>query len=81
MFCRGVPNQAPVTYPTRVCVCVCAQDSLTAIAQLPEIAAIVYRQTFHDGVVAPYDSSLDYSANFNRMLGFEGEGVDELMRM
>ena len=22
--------------------------------------------------VAPYDSSLDYAANFNRMLGFEG---------
>merc|ERR1711935_1104517 len=40
-----------------------------------------YRQSFHDGVVAPYDSSLDYSANFSRMLGFEGEGIDELMRM
>jgi citrate synthase len=57
------------------------EDSLTCIARLPEIAAIIYRQLYHDGVVAPYDSSLDYSANFNRMLGFEGEGIDELMRM
>lgn len=42
------------------------EDSLTCIAQLPEIAAIIYRRSFHDGVVAPYDSTLDYSANFNR---------------
>merc|ERR1719409_424398 len=56
-------------------------DALTCIARLPEIAAIIYRTTFHDGVVAPYDSNLDYSANFNRMMGFEGEGIDELMRM
>jgi citrate synthase len=59
----------------------CFEDSLTLIAQLPEIASIIFRRTFHDGVVAPYDSSLDYSANYNRMLGFEGEGIDELMRM
>lgn len=31
--------------------------------------------------VAAPDSSLDYSANFNRMLGFKGEEIDELMRM
>jgi len=57
------------------------EDSLNAIARLPEIAAIIYRGLYHDGVVAPYDDSLDYSANFNRMLGFEGEPMDELMRM
>jgi len=57
------------------------EDSLDVIAKLPEIAAIIYRCAYHDGVVAKYDSSLDYSANFNRMLGFEGEGIDELMRM
>jgi len=57
------------------------EDSLDVIAKLPEIAAIIYRCSYSDGVVAPYDSTLDYSANFNRMLGFEGEGMDELMRM
>jgi citrate synthase len=57
------------------------EDSLDVIAKLPEIAAIIYRCTYEDGVVAPYDSSLDYSANFNRMLGFDSFGMDELMRM
>jgi citrate synthase len=57
------------------------EDSLNCIARLPEIAAIIYRTSFHDGVVTPYDSSLDYSANYNRMLGYEGDGVDELMRL
>jgi len=66
------------------------EDCLDLIAKLPRIAALIYRQTFHDGVICDYDSSLDYSANFNRMLGFpaegkgtntEGIGFDELMRM
>merc|ERR1711957_820445 len=57
------------------------EDCLDVIARLPEVAALIYRTKFHDGKVAPYDSSLDYAANFNRMLGFEGESIDELMRM
>jgi len=57
------------------------EDCLDLIAKIPEVAATIYRCKFHDGVVAPYDKSLDYSANFNRMLGFEGEGIDELMRL
>eukprot|EP00657_Telonema_sp_P-1_P007568 TRINITY_DN27565_c0_g1_i1.p1 TRINITY_DN27565_c0_g1~~TRINITY_DN27565_c0_g1_i1.p1 ORF type:complete len:306 (-),score=68.31 TRINITY_DN27565_c0_g1_i1:281-1198(-) len=57
------------------------EDCLDLIARIPEVAAIIYRCKFHDGVVAPSDSSLDYAANFNRMLGFQGEGIDELMRL
>jgi len=57
------------------------EDCLDVIARLPEVAALIYRTKFHDGVVAPADTSLDYAANFNRMLGFEGAGIDELMRM
>ncbi len=76
------------------------------IARLPEIAAIIYRRSFHDGVVVAHDKvrclvgafpagllalqsprccvclqSLDISANFARMLGFNDHGFDELMRL
>lgn len=68
------------------------EDILNLIARLPRIAALIYRTTFHDGNIADYDSSLDYSANFNRMLGFPAHGLnpnakegntdfDELMRL
>ena len=57
------------------------EDILNLIARLPECAALIYRNTYHDGVVADADTSLDYSANFNRMLGFDTEAFDELMRI
>lgn len=58
------------------------EDVLDVIAKLPEIAAIVYRHTFKDGKVNKDQSgSLDYSASFNRMLGFDSPEFDELMRM
>lgn len=57
------------------------EDLMNCIARLPEVAALIYRCTFHDGEVANYDSSLDYSANFNRMLGYDNEKFDELMRL
>lgn len=57
------------------------EDSLDLMARLPEIAALIYRCSFHDGKVVPYDSSLDYSANFCRMLGYDNEKFDELMRL
>lgn len=56
-------------------------DSLDLIARLPRVAALIYRQTFHDGKVASYDDSLDYSGNFARMLGFNNSEFDELMRL
>jgi citrate synthase len=57
------------------------EDSLNLIARLPEVAALIYRNTFFNEPNHPYDSSLDYSANFNRMLGFESPEFDELMRL
>ena len=37
---------------------------MNLIARLPEVAAIIYRTNYFDGVVPAYDSSLDYSGNF-----------------
>ena len=45
---------------------------MNLIARLPEVAALIYRCTFHDGSVADYDSSLDYSGNFARMVSAGG---------
>jgi citrate synthase len=57
------------------------EDILNCIACLPKIAALIYRVTYHDGVVPDIDPSLDYSANFARMLGYDSPEFDELMRM
>jgi len=58
------------------------EDVLDVIAKVPEIAALIYRCTYKDGVVAPGDNAdLDYSANFCRMLGYEDPNFDELMRL
>ena len=57
------------------------EDSLNMIAKLPTIAAHIYRNVFFDGVVAPTDPSLDYSANFAKQLGFENPEFDELLRL
>ena len=59
-------------------------DILDVIAKLAPIAALVYRHKFADGVVN-FDKSefagLDYSASFNRMLGYNTPAFDELMRL
>lgn len=58
------------------------EDILDVIAKLPEIAALIYRCTFKDGfVVKDPTNSLDYSASFNRMLGYDTPDFDELMRL
>lgn len=56
-------------------------DIMNLVAKLPEVAALIYRCTYKDGKIAAYDSSLDYSANFNRMLGYNSADFDELMRL
>jgi citrate synthase len=56
------------------------EDILNCVAKLPEIAAIIYRNIYHDGVVNK-DLSLDYAGNFCRMLGYNDPGFDELMRL
>merc|ERR1712010_350165 len=57
------------------------EDVMNVIARLPEVCALIYRCTYHDGVVPKYDASLDYSGNFCKMLGFDNEGFMELMRL
>jgi citrate synthase len=57
------------------------EDMMNLIARLPEVAALIYRCTYFDGKMAPYDSSLDYSANFCKMLGYDDPGFHELMRL
>jgi len=68
------------------------EDMLNLIARLPRVAALIYRNKYADGVVPEDDTSLDYSANFNRLLGFPAQGLgssatasdngfDELMRL
>jgi len=56
------------------------EDILDVFAILPEIAATIYRNVYFDGVVTK-DTSLDYSGNFCRMLGYEDESFNELMRL
>lgn len=68
------------------------EDCLNLIARIPRVAALIYRCSFKDGKIADYDTSLDWSANFNRMLGYPAAGLtqnpikgsdafDELMRL
>ena len=58
------------------------EDVLDVIAKLPEISALIYRCTFKDGKVArDTTGKLDYSASFNRMLGYDSPAFDELMRL
>jgi citrate synthase len=60
------------------------EDVMDLIARLPVVASLIYRHTFKEGtpqLAAHYDASLDYSANFNRMMGFHSERFDEAMRM
>jgi len=71
-YADGVPKTDYHTYVL--------EDVLSVIAKLPEIAATIYRNTYFDGVVDK-DTSLDYSGNFCRMLGYDNPSFDELMRL
>lgn len=57
------------------------EDIMNLIARMPRVAALIYRNTFHDGVTPAYNKDLDYSANFAQMLGFNSPDFDELMRL
>ncbi|KAL2465144.1 Citrate synthase 4 [Abeliophyllum distichum] len=57
------------------------EDSLNLIAQIPAVAAYVYRRMYKNGQVIPMDDSLDYAGNFAHMLGFDSPDMLELMRL
>src|SRR3989338_11578474 len=49
------------------------EDSLDLIAQLPRVAAEVYRNSYRKGSAVPLGKagSLDWAANFSHMLGYD----------
>jgi citrate synthase len=58
-------------------------DVTLLLGRLPVLAAYIYRRTYKDGKHIPpsSDASLDWSANLAHMLGFDGEGFRELLRL
>jgi len=57
------------------------EDTMNLIAKLPVIASTIFRHTYRDGKLVKLDNSLDWSANFARMMGFSNNKFDELMRL
>lgn len=57
------------------------EDTLTLLAQLPELAALIYRSTYKSGQLIPADPSLDWAANLAHMMGFDDPDALELMRL
>ncbi|CAA2993730.1 citrate synthase, mitochondrial [Olea europaea subsp. europaea] len=57
------------------------EDSLNLIAQIPVVAAYIYRRIYKNGHVIPMDDSLDYAGNFAHMLGFDNPEMLEFMRL
>jgi citrate synthase len=57
------------------------EDSLQLLAQLPSIAAAVYRIRFDKGDLIPYDPGLDWSTNYAHMLGNDDPGFADLIRL
>jgi len=60
----------------------CFEDSMNLIAKLPTVAALIYRNLYRDGSsIASIDPTLDWSANFTNMLGYDDPQFTELMRL
>jgi len=49
------------------------EDALTLLAQIPQVAAKIYRRTFKDGVVPASRKDLDWAGNFAHMLGVSND--------
>ena len=57
------------------------EDSMNLIASLPQVAAHIYRRTYHNGDIIAPNPEEDWSGNFAHMLGFEGIDFKRLMRL
>ncbi|XP_055842067.1 probable citrate synthase, mitochondrial [Episyrphus balteatus] len=58
------------------------EDSMDLIAKLPVVAATIYCNTYRGGKGSKsIDPSLDWSANFVKMLGYDNPEFTELMRL
>lgn len=57
------------------------EDSMDIIAQLPQIAAMIYRKVYKNAAYIPPDAHLDWAGNLSHMMGFDETGAKELMRL
>ncbi len=59
------------------------EDVNLLLGRMPALAAYIYRRSYKNGKHIPpsTNASLDWSANLAHMLGFDGEGFRELMRL
>merc|ERR1719265_78093 len=58
------------------------EDSLTLVAQIPVVAARIFRNVFHDGKHIPADKSLDWAGNYAHMLGVnDSQGFKDVTRL
>lgn len=57
------------------------EDCLDLVAQVPVLAAFIYRRLYKDGQMIAPDPSLDYAANFCHMMGHDDPKVHDMMRM
>ena len=58
------------------------EDTMNLLANLPHVAAYVYRRTYHEGAHIPAGpKDMDWAANFAHMLGYENPEFTELMRL
>jgi len=60
----------------------CYEDTMDLVAQLPRVAAYIYRRSFHNGNHIAPDNELDWAANFAHMLGnSKADSFKNLMRL
>lgn len=57
------------------------EDTMNLLARLPQLAAYIYRRSFHNGQHIAPDPSLDWSANYAHMLGYDHPEFYDLMRL
>ncbi|MCS7009913.1 MAG: citrate (Si)-synthase [Anaerolineales bacterium] len=57
------------------------EDALNLTAKAPVIAAFIYRWKYGDKQEPRYQASLDFGANFARMLGVPDKGYEDLSRL
>merc|ERR1711972_399844 len=49
------------------------EDAIDLVAKIPVVAAKIYRRTFKDGKMLPYDKNTDWAANYAQMLGVSSD--------
>jgi citrate synthase len=57
------------------------EDSLNLTAKLPVIAAFIYNLKYNGGEISQVDPSLDWGANFARMMGVKDKGYEDMARL